>query len=85
MQQRVKKKQTSSPLRMYLVFLKILAFLMVSLIVSCSFNERRVEKGMPLQAGDYFGGNSSAFWPSGLYVPDEIKNNEKRLSSESVQ
>ena len=66
---------------MHLVFLKILAFLMVSLIVNCSFNDRVGQKGRVLQAGDYFGGNSSAFWPSGLYVPGEIENKEQRLSS----
>jgi len=70
---------------MHISILKILVFLMASLIVSCSFDgtAKDHERGK-LRAGRYFGGSSAAFWTPRHFVPLEVEKRGRGLSLERI-
>ena len=70
---------------MHKSILKILVFLMASLIVSCSFHEVvRDDERSQLRAGSYFGGSSASFWTPRYFVPLEVEKRGRGLSLESI-
>ena len=70
---------------MHKSILKILVFLMVSLIVSCSFDGGgKDHERNELRAGRYFGGSSAAFWTPRHFVPLEVEKRGQGFLLESI-